>query len=51
MAIYPLVIDWCLFGLVRERLIMYYAANPCLDEVISDMSTSFSVETDLSELV
>jgi hypothetical protein len=30
---------------------MYHAANPCLDEVISDMSTSFSVETDLSELV
>lgn len=48
---YPTVIDWCPFPSVRDRLILFHAANSSIDEIICDMASSYAVETDLSTLV
>ncbi|KAF7585713.1 hypothetical protein BBP40_010250 [Aspergillus hancockii] len=48
---YPPIIDWIPFPTVRDKLILLHAANPCLDEVICDVATSYSVETDISKIV
>lgn len=49
--IYPSIIDLCPFAGVRDRLILYHAANPLIDNIISDLATAYVVQCDLIELV
>jgi hypothetical protein len=51
MEDYPAVIDWCPFASVRDRLITLHAANPCIDNIICNMATSYVVEADLCDLI
>ncbi|OTA27918.1 hypothetical protein BTJ68_11544 [Hortaea werneckii EXF-2000] len=48
---YPKVIDWCPFPTIRDRLILFHAANSQIDQIICDIATAYVVETDLSALV
>lgn len=51
MEDYPAIVDWCPFASVRDRLITLHAANPCIDNIICDMATSYVVEADLRDLI
>lgn len=48
---HPAVIDWVPWGSLRDKLIQYHSANPCLDELICDIGKSYVVPVDLSRLV
>lgn len=48
---YPSVIDWCPFPTIRDKLILLHAANPCLDQIICDIATAYSVEVDIGKLI
>ncbi|KAF4969357.1 hypothetical protein FSARC_3432 [Fusarium sarcochroum] len=48
---YPSVIDWCPFPTIRDKLILLHAANPCLDQIICDIATAYSVEVDAGKVV
>ncbi|KAL3300138.1 dihydrodipicolinate synthase [Colletotrichum asianum] len=48
---YPAVIDWLPFPSIRDCLVRYYAGNPCIDQVVSDVVSMYAVETLLSDLV
>lgn len=48
---HPAVIDWVPFPSIRDCLIRYHAANPCVDQVVSDIVGLYVVETLLSDLV
>ncbi|KAI8680808.1 hypothetical protein NCS56_00487000 [Fusarium sp. Ph1] len=45
------VIDWVPFPSIRDTLIRYHAANPCIDQVVSDIVGVYVVETLLNELI
>ncbi|KAL2689000.1 hypothetical protein Neosp_003050 [[Neocosmospora] mangrovei] len=45
------VIDWVPFPSIRDTLIRCHAANPCIDQVVSDIVGVYVVETLLNELV
>ncbi|KXH53162.1 hypothetical protein CNYM01_01883 [Colletotrichum nymphaeae SA-01] len=48
---YPAVIDWLPFPSIRDCLIRYHAANPCIDQVVSDIVGMYVVEALLSDFV
>ena len=48
---HPSIIDWMPWPAVRDKLILYHAANPRLDEVICDIGNNYVMECDLSEFV
>ncbi|KAL0782005.1 hypothetical protein CaCOL14_003340 [Colletotrichum acutatum] len=48
---YPAVIDWLPFPSIRDCLICYHAANPCIDQVVSDIVGMYVVEALLSDLI
>jgi hypothetical protein len=48
---HPTVIDWIPWPEVRDKLINYHSANPCLDDIIREIGNSYVVEGDLSKLV
>ncbi|KAG7072841.1 dihydrodipicolinate synthetase family protein [Colletotrichum scovillei] len=48
---YPAVIDWLPFPSIRDCLIRYHAANPCIDQIVSDIVGMYVVEALLSDLV
>ncbi|KAL6922884.1 hypothetical protein FSST1_000158 [Fusarium sambucinum] len=48
---YPSNIDWCPFPTIRDKLILLHAANPCLDQIMCDIATAYTVEVDAESLV
>lgn len=48
---HPTVIDWISWPEIRDKLIRYHSANPCLDDIIREIGNCYVVETDLSRLV
>ena len=48
---HPAIIDWIPWATLRDKLILYHCANPCLDSIICDMGNSFVVPCNLSTLV
>lgn len=48
---HPSVIDWIPWPSLRDKLIIHHAANPKLDDVISDVGKAYVVQADLSTLV
>jgi hypothetical protein len=48
---HPAIIDWIPWSSLRDKLIIYHSANPCLDNLICDIGNSYVVPTDLSKLV
>ena len=48
---HPAIIDWIPWSVLRDKLILYHSANPCLDELICDIGNSYVVPCDLSRLV
>ncbi|KAM3080846.1 hypothetical protein ACMFMF_002762 [Clarireedia jacksonii] len=48
---HPTIIDWVPFPAIRDKLILCHSANPCLDQIICDLGTSYVVEVDASKLV
>ncbi|KAM0130282.1 hypothetical protein ACHAP3_007421 [Botrytis cinerea] len=48
---HPAIIDWVPFPSLRDKLIVCYSANPCLDQIICEIGTSYVVEADVSKLV
>jgi hypothetical protein len=48
---HPAIIDWIPWSSLRDKLIIYHSANPCLDDLICDIGNSYVVPADLSKLV
>ena len=48
---HPAIIDWIPWPALRDKLIIYHSANPCLDDIICDIGNSYVVPCDLSTLV
>lgn len=48
---HPTVIDWVPFASLRERLILFHASNPQLDEIICDIAESYACDIELARLV
>ncbi|KAJ8060764.1 hypothetical protein OCU04_011068 [Sclerotinia nivalis] len=48
---HPALIDWVPFPSLRDKLILCHSANPCLDQIICEIGTSYVVEADVSKLV
>jgi hypothetical protein len=48
---HPAIIDWIPWSSLRDKLIVYHSANPCLDDLICDIGNSYVVPADLSKLV
>lgn len=48
---HPVVIDWVPFPSLRDRLIIFHASNPRLDEIICEIADCYAAEIDLSKLV
>lgn len=50
-TVHPPAIDWFPIPSIRDKLIMYHAADPRLDRLICDLAQALVVETDLSSLL
>lgn len=48
---YPCVVDWIPYSSIRDRIIQFHAANPCIDQIFCDAVSAYVVESTLSELV
>lgn len=48
---HPSIIDWAPFPSIRDKLILYHAGNPRLDEIICDLGLAYVVEANLADLV
>jgi hypothetical protein len=48
---HPAIIDWIPWAGLRDKLIIYHSANPCLDDLICDIGNSYVVPADLSKLI
>ncbi|KAK5019947.1 hypothetical protein LTR16_000018 [Cryomyces antarcticus] len=48
---HPSIIDWTPFSAPRDRLILYHASNPQLDDIICEIGNSYVIETDISKLI
>jgi hypothetical protein len=48
---HPTIIDWIPFPALRDKLILYHAGNPRLDDIVCEIGNSYVVETDLSTLI
>ncbi|KAG4032040.1 hypothetical protein MFRU_008g03900 [Monilinia fructicola] len=48
---HPAIIDWVPSPSLRDKLILCHSANPCLDQIICDIGSSYVVEADVSQLV
>lgn len=48
---HPVVIDWVPYPWLRDRLIIFHASNPRLDEIICEVADCYAAEVDLSNLV
>lgn len=48
---HPVVIDWVPFPSIRDRLILYHAANPRLDEIVCEIADAYACDIELSKLV
>jgi hypothetical protein len=48
---HPAIIDWIPWSSLRDKLIIYHSANPCLDSLICDVGNCYVVPADLSKLV
>lgn len=48
---HPIIIDWCPFPTLRDKLIMQHAANPFVDRIVCDIATAYVIETDVSIIV
>lgn len=48
---HPAVIDWVPFPSIRDRLILFHASNPRLDEIICEIADAYACDIQLSRLV
>ena len=48
---HPSIIDWIPWPAMRDKLIIYHAANPHLDDIICEIGDNYVMECDLSDFV